>query len=137
MTGIFVSHPIPIDRNAGHLVFVDDDAAVLNALRFAFETEGYVVHACRDGQSLLDAPPLERRTCLILDEGLRGGSGLDLLMRLRTCGVTAPAILIATHPRDATRRRAAEAGVEIVEKPLLGDLLARKVRQALSDGPLR
>jgi hypothetical protein len=40
----------------------------------------------------------------------------------------APALLITTHPSAALRRDAAAANVEIVEKPLLGDVLAAKVR---------
>jgi FixJ family two-component response regulator len=104
---------------------------VLNALSFAFETDGYQVRACRDGAALLAQPPIEPDTCLVLDERLAGRSGLDLLALLRARGVAAPAILITTRPNAETRARAANAGVTIVEKPLLGDVLAHKVREIL------
>lgn len=121
----FVQTPV------AQVVFVDDDLAVLNALSFAFETEGYAVRACRDGAALLADPPLEPDTCLVLDERLAGRSGLDLLVRLRARGVEAPAILITTRPSPQTIARAGAEGVTIVEKPLLGDVLARKVREML------
>jgi FixJ family two-component response regulator len=114
------------------VVLVEDDPAVLSALTFAFETDGYAVRACADAEDLLASPPDGTRFCLVIDEKLPGLSGLDLLARLRARGVDAPAILITTRPNDPTRRRAAAAGVEIVEKPLLGDALPRMVRAAFA-----
>jgi DNA-binding response OmpR family regulator len=63
----------------------------------------------------------------VLDQRLPGLSGLDLLERYRARGETSPAILITTNPSAATRERARTAGVEIVEKPLLGQGLTRRV----------
>jgi FixJ family two-component response regulator len=121
------------DADPATLVLVDDDPAVLNALRFAFETEGYVVAAFKDAETLLAAlkPPREF-ACLVLDQRLAGMSGLALLSALRARDVAAPAILITTHPPTSLRKAAESAGVEIVEKPLLGRVLADKVRQAVA-----
>lgn len=113
------------------LVLVDDDPAVLGSLSFAFETEGFAVQAYPDAESLLaDGAP--SCACLVLDQRLPGISGLDLLERLRAQGQSAPAVLITTHPSRATRDRAEAAGVEIVEKPLLGETLARHVREVVN-----
>lgn len=116
---------------APRLVLVDDDPHVLNALRFAFETEGYSVSTYKSGEDVLRAPPIEPRTCLIIDERLPGLSGLDTVARLRASGVDVPAILITSHPTINIVRRAAAADVGIVEKPLIGDALAAKVRAVL------
>lgn len=113
------------------VILVEDDPAVLGALAFAFETDGYAVRACTDAESLLASPPTDERLCLIVDYKLPGLSGLDLVASLRGIGVAAPAILITTNPPDLTRRRAAAAGVAIVEKPLLGDALPNMVRSAI------
>jgi FixJ family two-component response regulator len=115
-----------------HLVVVDDDEHVLNALHFAFETEGYEVRTCRSGEELLAAPPEHADTCLIIDERLPGMSGLEAIARLRAVGIAAPAILITSHPSLHVRKRAAAACVEIVEKPLLDATLGQKVRTALA-----
>ncbi|HVY84562.1 MAG TPA: response regulator [Caulobacterales bacterium] len=113
------------------VVIVDDDAAVRHALSFALETEGFEVRTYASGEALLAATGEAKPACLVLDQRLPGVSGLDLLARLRGQGVVAPAFLITTHPAPLVRARALAAGVEIVEKPLLGDVVTRKVRAAI------
>jgi two-component system, LuxR family, response regulator FixJ len=114
------------------LVLVDDDLALLHALGFAFETEGYDVRAFADAESLLaDADAQHGSVCLVLDQRLPGMSGLALLAALRAQNVAAPAILITSNPSPAVRREARAAGAEIVEKPLLDGILAQKVRDAI------
>lgn len=114
------------------LVLVDDDPALLHALSFAFETDGYAVSAFADAESLLASEAPHGSLCLVLDQRLPGMSGLALLAALRAQNVAAPAILITSNPPPAVRRQADAAGVEIVEKPLLGNILAAKVREAIA-----
>lgn len=112
---------------------MDDDPALLHALSFAFETEGYVVRAFPDAESLLAHPEAgEASVCLVLDQRLPGMSGLALLASLRARNIAAPAILITSNPPAAVRREARAAGVEIVEKPLLDGVLASRVREAIA-----
>lgn len=108
------------------LVVVDDDPAVRSALAFAFETDRFEVAAFEDAEALL-AAPLQNVCCFILDQRLPGLSGLQLLERLRAAGERAPAVLITTNPSSQLRRRARALGAEIVEKPLLGEVLRRHV----------
>lgn len=118
--------------DAAALVLVDDDPALLHALSFAFETEGYDVRAFADAESMLADPRTFRGSlCLVLDQRLPGMSGLALLAELRAQNLAVPAILITSNPPPAVRREAHAAGVEIVEKPLLGNILATKVREAI------
>lgn len=121
------------DPTATALVLVDDDPALLHALSFAFETEGYHVRAFADAESLLaDAESHHGSLCLVLDQKLPGMSGLALLAALRARNVAVPAILITSNPTSALRNEARAAGVEIVEKPLLDGILASKVREAVA-----
>ena len=117
------------------ILLVEDDPAVVNALTFSLELEGFDVCAYVDGEALLASLPLLMRGCLVLDYNLQGIDGLDLLERLRAAQVTLPAILITTNPRKALRARAALAGVQIVEKPLLTDALRDSVNAALGNLP--
>jgi FixJ family two-component response regulator len=80
---------------------------------------------------LLKAAAPAANTCIVIDQRLAGLSGLETLARLRQRGVWAPAILVTTHPSADLLRRAARAGVDVVEKPLLTDALARRVSAAL------
>ena len=57
---------------------------------------------------------------------------VDLVSALRGRGVGTPAILITTNPSVQLRRRADEAGLAIVEKPLLGNTLAEAIRSAVA-----
>lgn len=116
-----------IAPHSRRLVLIDDDEHLRRAMRFSFEAEGYSVTAFATGEAALQATPFEDHACLVVDERLPGLSGLETIARLRAAGVDAPAILITSHPAHALRRAAAAAGVSIVEKPLLGDALARKV----------
>ena len=53
----------------------------------------------------------------------RGISGLELLTKLRERQVALPAVLVTTRPNVIVRLRAAEAGISIIEKPLLTEEL--------------
>lgn len=108
------------------LVLVDDDASLLGALKFAFETEGFAVATYADAESLLANPPAQRAACYVVDLKLPGLSGIGLIESLRLSGETAPTILTTTHPDRVTSTRARMAGAEIVEKPL-DDNLRRRV----------
>lgn len=118
----------PGDKRAISLMIVDDDAGLLAALRFAFETAGVSVDVYPSAEAALAAAS-KAHDCLVLDQRLPGLTGLDLLERLRSRGERAPAILITSNPVAAVRAKARAAGVEIVEKPLLQDALMTKVMQ--------
>src|ERR1700722_6707186 len=98
------------------VTIVEDDISLLSALTFALEEEGFAVAPFDRGQALLDRPCAT--DCLVVDLKLRDADGLALIRELRELGLSAPAILITTNPDDRCRRRAADAGVQIVEKPL-------------------
>lgn len=69
--------------------------------------------------------------CLIVDYNLPGMNGLDLLALLHECNIGLPAILIRTHPTAVVRKRAASAGVYLIEKPLLTDTLFQYIYSTL------
>lgn len=121
-----LARPIPV------LLVVDDDAAVLNSLKFSLEIEGFIVRIYCDGESLLNDPDLPEFGCLVIDHYMPDMTGLDLLARLRSRNINLPAILMSGHPSLTLRRRAAEAGVPLVEKPLLGSGLVDTVRGVLA-----
>src|ERR1022692_3051769 len=98
------------------VTIVEDDISLLNALSFALEEEGFDVAPFDRGQELLDRP--RATDCLVVDLKLRDADGLTLIKDLRELGLSPPAILITSNPDDRCRRRAADTGVEIVEKPL-------------------
>ncbi len=116
---------------APSVVIVDDDQAVLNALQFFLELDGFAVKAFLNGHTLLDGPEVAAGACLVIDYHMPALNGLELLRSLRDRGIAAPAILMTADVSDTIRRRAMLDGVLVVEKPALDDL-SEKVRDLLA-----
>ena len=114
---------------------VDDDAAVRGSLKFALEIEGFAVRTYPKGDDLLGDVKLADCACFIIDQKLPGMNGLDVVAELRKGRIAAPVILITSHPTNVLQQRAAQAGVPIVEKPLLGNALIDRVRDAIARPP--
>ncbi|MGZ9104723.1 MAG: response regulator [Rhodoplanes sp.] len=68
----------------------------------------------------------------MVDYNLPDMTGLDLVAQLRNRQVALPAILITTNPSGIVRRRAEEAGVPMIEKPLLDDSLINGILAVLT-----
>ena len=123
-----------IPKRAGEaVVVIDDDPAVLGALKFALDLEGFSASAYRSGSELLAESDLPETGCLVIDFKLPDTDGLSLLAALRNRAVRLPAVLITTNPSASLRRRAAAVDVPIVEKPLLGNALVDAIRTALGE----
>lgn len=114
------------------LALVDDDEPLRLALTFECETAGFVARPFADAESAWAAHDMSSWGCLIADLRLPGMSGLDLAERLRRRGHAAPAILITSNPSVFTHMRARAAGMEVVEKPLLGGELIQNVKRILA-----
>jgi two-component system, LuxR family, response regulator FixJ len=116
------------------VIIIDDDLAVRNSLKFSLEIEGLTVRSYASGADLLNASDLALCSCLVVDQKMPGMNGLDLIALLRARHFAAPAILITSHPSSSLRERAQQAGVPIVEKPLLGNALFDKIRDVVGIG---
>lgn len=113
------------------VVLVEDDGAVRTSLEFAFGLQGFEVIACATGEDLLELDLPTERACIVIDERLPGMGGLECLAAIRDRGSDLPAALITSNPPPQLRRAAEAAGVPIIEKPLLGEVLSTWVRGAL------
>jgi FixJ family two-component response regulator len=114
------------------IVVVDDDAAVRGSLKFALEIEGFAVRTYPKGADLLGDVRRADCACFIIDQKLPGMNGLDVVAELRKERIATPVILITSHPTSVLQQRAAQAGVPIVEKPLLSNALIDRVRDAIA-----
>jgi FixJ family two-component response regulator len=113
------------------IIVVDEDASLRHSLRFSLATEGFAVRTYATASELLGAADLPDRGCLVVDYNLPDMTGLDLVARLRIRDIGLPAILITTNPSGIVRRRAEQAGVPMIEKPLLDDSLINGIQAAL------
>ena len=109
------------------LLLVEDDTMIGEAVLDALRADHYAVDWVRDGDMADTALRTERYDLVLLDLGLPGRSGLDVLQTLRSRRETVP-VLVATA-RDAVDDRIAglDAGADdYVVKPYdIDELLAR------------
>lgn len=123
---------MPADSHrSSTVVLVEDDLAVRLSLAFTLELEGFAVVALDSGEALLACSLPATSACLVLDQHMGGMTGLDALAELRARGIGLPTFLITSHPTAAARLQAAELDARIIEKPLLGDVLAAALRDAM------
>ncbi len=117
------------------IVVVEDDPAVLNSLEFTLGAEGYQVRGFAQAADALASTAPGHAEGLVIDYGLPDMDGLSLLSALRARAVKAPAVLIASTPSLRCRRDAEAAGVPLIEKPLLAEILSRRLGELLTGPP--
>ena len=114
------------------VLVVDSDLAVREALKFALEIEGFVVHLCGGGLELATHPELGRADCLVLEDQMPLVNGLSVLDRLVEHNFQPPIILMTSHLTEGLRRRAVVAGVRhVLEKPFLNGALVDSIHELL------
>jgi signal transduction histidine kinase/CheY-like chemotaxis protein len=121
--------PLPASSFAGRCVAaVDDDPAVLAAMRALFESRGSTVIAGETADQVIDrlrSPATVRIDLIVADLRLaEGRSGLAEIARLRAiAGPSTPALVVSGDTSDQARAEAAEHGVALLPKPLVAGAL--------------
>lgn len=110
------------------LILVDDDPAVLVSLSFVMEIEGFSVRGFANAEEVLESGLDLAPCCLVVDQGLPGMSGLDLIELLRARDPGQRAILTVSTLTPNLQRRAGLSGLSIIEKPVLGSTLVDAIR---------
>ncbi|MEW5850913.1 MAG: response regulator [Myxococcota bacterium] len=109
------------------VLLVEDDALLGDAVRAALVGVGYTVDWLRDGKSAVTALRDGGYALLVLDLGLPGIPGLDVLSRLRKDGSTIPVVILTARDTVNDRVRGLDRGADdYVVKPFeMSELLAR------------
>ena len=113
------------------ILVVDDEPQILRALAANLKARGYAVDLAGTGEAALTLAQRHRPDAVILDLGLPGMDGLEVIEGLR--GWTdVPIVVLSVREREAEQVAALDAGADdYVTKPFgMGELLAR-VRAAL------
>jgi two-component system, OmpR family, KDP operon response regulator KdpE len=117
-----------------HILVVDDEPPIARAVAANLRARGHEVTTVASGTAALSAVETGDPDCVVLDLGLPGLHGLEVLRRLRTWSSVPVVVLTAT---DAERDKVAafELGADdYVTKPFgMAELLAR-IKVALRHG---
>lgn len=114
------------------LLLVEDDPMIGEAIRAGLRREGFTVDWVRDGGSAGQALDTEPFELLLLDLGLPGGDGLQLLETLRGRGSALPVLIITARDAVADRVAGLDAGADdYLVKPFALEELAARIRALL------
>ena len=123
----------------GTVHLVDDDASVLAALRWLFESVPWDVKTYASGDEFVARYDGEGPACLVLDLVMPGMTGLALQQAIAERGWTLPIIFLSGQGKIPDAVHALRNGaVDFIEKPFGNDVLLDRVRIALEqDGAKR
>jgi two-component system, OmpR family, KDP operon response regulator KdpE len=113
------------------VLVVDDEMPILRTLGANLRARGYEVDLARTGEAALDLAARHPPQAVILDLGLPGMDGLDVIRGLRGW-TTTPIIVLSARDAQTEKIAALDAGADdYVTKPFgIGELMAR-LRAAL------
>lgn len=119
---------------AGHVLLIEDEANIAEAIRFLLSRDGCEVEVIGEGLAALERLRGEPPDLVILDLMLPGASGLDIVAALRAQEATAalPVLMLTAKGQDRDREAAERAGVSaFMAKPFANAEMRAKVRELM------
>lgn len=119
--------------SAPRIVLVDDDDGIRTSTTLLLTANGWGVESYESAEELLAHCDLSQMSLLILDLGLPGMNGFDLLNLFRQRQITVPVIVMSGDIHEQTAEQALAGGaVDCLHKAVASVALVRKIRQALA-----
>ncbi|PRY70290.1 two-component system KDP operon response regulator KdpE [Glaciihabitans tibetensis] len=110
------------------ILIADDDPQILRALRITLSARGYAVITAHDGRAALDAAIAEHPDAVVLDLGMPGLTGLEVITALRGW-TTVPILVVSGRSESWDKVEALDAGADdYVTKPFAADELLARIR---------
>jgi two-component system KDP operon response regulator KdpE len=121
------------------VLIVDDEPQIARALRVALSSRGYEVRTAGNGETALDLIASASPDVVLLDLGLPGIDGVEVVRRLRGWS-RVPVIVVSVREAQSDKVAALDAGADdYLTKPFGMDELLARIRAALRragpDGP--
>jgi two-component system response regulator QseB len=116
-----------VTEDRDRVLLVEDDGELAAMLDRLLRSEGYEVDVALNGHEGLHRALTGRYQVMVIDRGLPGVDGLDLIGRLRRRGVTTPILVLSALGTPRDRVHGLDAGAEdYLAKPFdIDELLAR------------
>ena len=109
------------------ILIIEDETSLQADIRERLEAEGYMVDASADGNEGLYLATEYPMDAAIIDIGLPGISGIEIIQRLRDQGHTLPVLILTARSRWQEKVEGLEAGGDdyLVKPFQMEELLAR------------
>jgi two-component system phosphate regulon response regulator PhoB len=119
---------------SAHILIVEDEAALIELLRYNLEKEGFRVSTAVDGEEGLTAIEESKPDLVLLDWMLPLVSGLEVCRQIRRKAATRtlPVIMLTARSEETDRVRGLEVGADdYITKPFSPSELMARVRAVL------
>lgn len=120
-----------MQTEARHVLLIEDEANIAEAIRFVLMRDGWRVTTHGDGHDAMARVREARPDLVILDVMLPGQSGFDILAALRADPATAdlPVLMLTAKGQARDREAAARAGASrFMTKPFSNAEMLAEVR---------
>ncbi len=115
------------------VLFIDDEAVVVEPLTRLLELDGFLIDWAADGETGLALARSRSYDAIILDLRLPGMPGLEMLRRLRLDGVWTPVLILTGFPDVDSALEAGGAGaMRYLRKPVDAKDLGEALRTAVA-----
>lgn len=114
------------------ILLVEDDPALSRGIIALLKAAGNAADLAKDGESALYLAESEPCSLIILDIGLPGISGFEVIKRLRSRGCKTPILVLTAQDQVADRVRGLDLGADdYLMKPFNAEELGARVRALL------
>jgi two-component system response regulator MprA len=115
-----------------HLLVVDDDEAVRDALALVLSLDGFDVTTAADGREGMRTLATRHPDAVILDVLMPGLDGLQVCRRIRATGDRTPVLMLTARTEVSERVAGLEAGADdYLAKPFAREELSARLRALL------
>jgi two-component system KDP operon response regulator KdpE len=114
------------------ILVVDDEAPIRRFLRASLSAQHYEIVEAEDSVTALNLFRRNAIDLVVLDLGLPGADGFEVIRQLREQGATVPIVILSARSDEAGKVRALDMGADdFVTKPFGMDELLARIRTAL------
>ena len=115
------------------ILLVEDHAAVCDALSIFLETCGYRVKTYQSAESFLEVEEVPKDGIILLDQCMKGMTGLELLAELSRRGISSPIIFMSGLPDEQIYTEAIKCGAtSFLHKPFSNEALLESIGAVFS-----
>ncbi|TJW48386.1 MAG: response regulator, partial [Mesorhizobium sp.] len=114
------------------ILVVDDEPPIRKLLRVGLGSQGYAISEAPNARTAIELMETERPDLILLDLGLPGMGGHELLRKWRDDGLDVPVVILSSRTDEAGIVSALDLGADdYITKPFGMNELVARIRVAL------